>query len=883
MEGLVPAHAFYVVSTHLSSGPEKELRRIAELRSVWPQASGYPEIWCLDANTELDFADPRCLRGNACAVPQHANALRTFLREREPLRSVWEASANYGGPSASGAGSPAAAGGAPVSAQRPVSVWKMRGASSDQVSKMGEDAYSLIDHVFYWGGRLFNRGALALDLREHSAAGESNANRDWLALLPNEVVPSDHLPIVWDFELSVAPRLSLPALINNAAALLRPLVVEHERTLSSSALLDTTVIADSLDSAQRLLARYEGELKAQAEPREFVSSPNSQRDSAMRNRPFDDPRWPTRLDAEAWHILGNEDAFSNLPNRGTLPDGKRRTLREAMFHQSGCLQQLWALLSSKSSKSSYKECARHVAISTACLLLGGCFFARDDLSPKSNNLLALASLRCIFRAIDGGSKKFEAPVDMASMTPFDKALLERRPTDTWLYALAGQVTECLLERSLRFGESHTSGALFWRTGRSHIIDIYELLCHGGGDAGATRVGGALDALINEAEYLLSTHDDQNEIAALCALSSVRWHASGSGRCAARVVAMVVGMIQERPHTFGLRSMHEQVAMRALKQVALSPNIDTGGGLDVLVMALNDHMHTLASDPEHAAKQARALARPAPHAALAFIRSAASVLCGKVPVDRLLVVSQKLQAHGDGASARSRPRGAAVGGAGSVVCDVGSAVEQLARSLRYLGIGVDGTTEAKTVGYILKVLCEVAKHAEGQRTLLTIFLEDRLGTFLSVLTFLGALGVDDPERWRAHLRALQLLNALLRAPETGSSRVVEAFHRRFLADARGRTELHDLATRSLDDSSWSLTDGPPDVARLLRDVAAATQTLLTVCRQRPLAAAGAAAVESREAESFFPDDDAFPADELRGASLLNSSSHFGTDTHPPDSP
>ena len=38
-------------------------------------------------------------------------------------------------------------------------------------------------------------------------------HRDWLALLPNEIVPSDHLPVVWDFRLRDAPRLCLPALV----------------------------------------------------------------------------------------------------------------------------------------------------------------------------------------------------------------------------------------------------------------------------------------------------------------------------------------------------------------------------------------------------------------------------------------------------------------------------------------------------------------------------------------------------------------------------------------------------------------------------------------------------------------------------------------------
>ena len=54
--------------------------------------------------------------------------------------------------------------------------------------------------------------------------------RDWLALLPNEVVPSDHLPIVWDFELERNPQLSLPALIAAANKLLAPVFAEAEQS-----------------------------------------------------------------------------------------------------------------------------------------------------------------------------------------------------------------------------------------------------------------------------------------------------------------------------------------------------------------------------------------------------------------------------------------------------------------------------------------------------------------------------------------------------------------------------------------------------------------------------------------------------------------------------
>ena len=66
-----PGHCVVVTCTHLSSGRNKEVRRIQELRSLWPP-SGYPEIWAVDANTELDFADPLAADGNPCGVPATA-------------------------------------------------------------------------------------------------------------------------------------------------------------------------------------------------------------------------------------------------------------------------------------------------------------------------------------------------------------------------------------------------------------------------------------------------------------------------------------------------------------------------------------------------------------------------------------------------------------------------------------------------------------------------------------------------------------------------------------------------------------------------------------------------------------------------------------------
>ena len=104
------------------------------------------------------------------------------------------------------------------------SVFKLRGvASGGAAEKVGVGKRELVDHVFYDGAELFNRGGPGLRLRATCQDGaEGGPELDWLALLPNEVVPSDHLPVVWDFALKRFPRASAAALRDAAREELRP-------------------------------------------------------------------------------------------------------------------------------------------------------------------------------------------------------------------------------------------------------------------------------------------------------------------------------------------------------------------------------------------------------------------------------------------------------------------------------------------------------------------------------------------------------------------------------------------------------------------------------------------------------------------------------------
>jgi len=192
---------FYVTATHLSSGdePDKEKRRVLEMGSLF-DASSLPEILAMDANT--------CQDHELVDVPglqEPTNAVQSLMASRN-VDSVWD---TYYGERQQEAS--------------PVSVWKMRGAGSKQPAKIGEAQYQLIDHIFFSGKRLFSRGRLALRLRERKRSEKAQTG-DWLALMPNEVVPSDHLPVVWDFCLEEAPRFPADVLRQSAKSTLTGLV-----------------------------------------------------------------------------------------------------------------------------------------------------------------------------------------------------------------------------------------------------------------------------------------------------------------------------------------------------------------------------------------------------------------------------------------------------------------------------------------------------------------------------------------------------------------------------------------------------------------------------------------------------------------------------------
>lgn len=77
---------------------------------------------------------------------------------------------------------------------KPVTVNKIRGSKSDQVQKIGIHSLELIDHVFYSDSIIFknfSRSIMTFDTIDNALNN----------LIPNELEPSDHYPVIIDFEV----------------------------------------------------------------------------------------------------------------------------------------------------------------------------------------------------------------------------------------------------------------------------------------------------------------------------------------------------------------------------------------------------------------------------------------------------------------------------------------------------------------------------------------------------------------------------------------------------------------------------------------------------------------------------------------------------------
>lgn len=215
--------AFTVVGTHLSSGPDKETRRCQELFGE-PGKSGIPGkpgitklipseggnyIFAGDLNSDRFFNDWGKVKQEGKGTCK--NKISSFDRVKSHnMHSIWD--------------------GGPV----PATVFKMRGAGTNQPTKMGELQLETIDHIFYRGVTLVDKAYVhhpdmspdeSSLQRPFDVAWEScfmrrdrtniikdkfESNQEFLAdekkcfkyMLPSLDFPSDHWPVLATFEVA---------------------------------------------------------------------------------------------------------------------------------------------------------------------------------------------------------------------------------------------------------------------------------------------------------------------------------------------------------------------------------------------------------------------------------------------------------------------------------------------------------------------------------------------------------------------------------------------------------------------------------------------------------------------------------------------------------
>lgn len=189
-----------IITSHLSSGAtmadnKKRMRELfgdekseditPSVRGLYAWATEAAKhkrcIVSIDANSRPQFrADRTVWRSfsgcGSCA--KHPSAPKKSF----PWRSVWDAFFDRNGDPYPSKGGDA-----------PVTVNKMRGATSQQAKKIGEHAYELIDQVWYTksGVRFVQHGAAPKQYRDRAAAREK--------LIPSILNPSDHMPVIADF------------------------------------------------------------------------------------------------------------------------------------------------------------------------------------------------------------------------------------------------------------------------------------------------------------------------------------------------------------------------------------------------------------------------------------------------------------------------------------------------------------------------------------------------------------------------------------------------------------------------------------------------------------------------------------------------------------
>mmetsp|Transcript_357 Transcript_357/g.959 ORF Transcript_357/g.959 Transcript_357/m.959 type:complete len:1144 (-) Transcript_357:162-3593(-) len=707
---------FYVCTTHLSSGTDSEVRRIQQLRHLgqcWGR-SGLPEIWSMDANTELDFDDPDMAQGSCVPIPEEANALQSFMHNND-LRSVWEdfysSTRDMWHP--------------------PVSVWKMRGSASAQPKKVGEDMYQLIDHIFYDGRSLFQLGEQALRLREKKT--DDHADRDWLALMPNELLPSDHLPIVWDFQLKVlSPRMESIVLLNAAEQLfleLKPLLKQDDALLA-----DVEALFKPLASASALTARTE-----------FRHLPNAAIDIFHALK---------RISDEAKVVLCYEVVYGT----SKLEDFRERIIAATGRHQS---------------KATYECCLVEALLFSAAAVVASGQWVGMQLLGDVRNLITLAAMRCVMRTLTAVPQKdgcaeimskgqlwallAQLTTTVAPSCPYmvnafdNNGLVDLKD----MPAVLGEIGEQLASRRTCNGPALcVLRCINWRqcaTG-SHVAAAVKML---------------MQALESGKIPFLEQH-----------LASAPEEVPPAGSASDAIKLLRTGSNSPKPsvqHT-PLEFLHKQTfdqsaAIAALASLAMSGNLDSGGGLALMLESLQRQI-ALVQGSQVPERQARALHRPPPWVVASFVRRAVVTACESLePIDALLVSVQKMEVH-EHAMKRAKV----------------NPVEELIQAL--IELPTDGLqSQAHTFGRILRLLVKLCQRCGAAALLSPMVARSGIDRIRDVLKCLASLPQNDLQRWKTHLHVNRFLDLLLHS-DLKSDNLARALQQK-IQDATEEPEFLDL--------------------------------------------------------------------------------------------
>jgi hypothetical protein len=694
---------FYVSTTHLTSGTDEEVERIYQLRQIGSEwgCTDLPQIWALDANTEIDFEDLDNKRGSAVAIPREANALQSFMRDND-LRSVWDSAMHAGNP--------------------PVSVWKMRGSASVQPKKVGEDMYQLIDHIFYNGRTLIKPGQQALRLRERKT--EDLANRDWLSLMPNELLPSDHLPIAWDFQLNIHnARWEAHVLLDISKLLFDKF---SEATTKSGNHPDLPGLLNTLNTL------VEPKQSDGAVPSESV---------AVEQRL---ETWLQTLVHEAMDIIQiGDDRCSKLD--------KVRNRIIHLFgggsHEDSALNIIYGFLLSAAAMAATGE---HL-------------FCRHVLSSEDRTHLALAAMRCLARSVnemkslervcgwslrEGQVWSLIAQLTEVSSSDFPRIV---SALDNQGIVTASDLDDILVE----IGDALNIKSRLNQPALLVIRCIKWSQC-----ATGPQVATAVEQLLHSIETGDISYRSSAALESGPSSPAVQRKRSGSEPVADKRSQPVI-----TPLGFGEKQTFDQTAaISALKTLAGSGKLDSSGGLSLLFKCLRGHLEiaygcaeqaSAASDDQtgdapqlsllqRAERQARIFNRPPPLYVATFVRRAVVHACEHLePLDVLIVPVQQQDYT-------------AVGSRNAKI----NFVIELLNALRIIP-QENKHAQVNTMGRILRLLANLCVHVGAAPMVGPIVQASAMDKFMDLLeNATEDPNDDDLQRWKMHLQLSRLLDSLL---------------------------------------------------------------------------------------------------------------------------